>query len=117
MTDGDLTWQMKSTMISGGLSEKAVLEEKPDAFLIGEIWEDAEQWLMGDQFDSAMNYRFVDICKAFFARNDISVDDFDNSLGYMLMRYKKQITQVQMNMLDTHDVPSFFTIAMKIYVG
>lgn len=86
---------------------KAVREEKPDAFLIGEIWEDAEQWLMGDQFDSAMNYRFTDICKAFFAGNDISVDDFDNSLGYMLMRYKKQITQVQMNMLDSHDVPRF----------
>lgn len=86
---------------------KAVKVEKPDAFLIGEIWEDAEQWLLGDQFDSAMNYRFVDICKAFFASHDISVDDFDNSLGYMLMRYKKQITLVQMNMLDSHDVPRF----------
>lgn len=86
---------------------KAVRSEKPDAFLIGEIWEDAEQWLMGDQFDSAMNYRFTDICKAFFAHNEISVDDFDNNLGYMLMRYKKQVTQVQMNMLDSHDVPRF----------
>lgn len=86
---------------------KAVREEKPDAFLIGEIWEDAEQWLMGDQFDSAMNYRFINICRAFFANNEISVDDFDNSLGYMLMRYKKSITQVQMNMLDSHDVPRF----------
>ena len=86
---------------------KAVKEEKPDAFLIGEIWEDAEQWLQGDQFDSAMNYRFVDICKAFFASHDISVDDFDSLLGYMLMRYKKQIAWVQMNMLDSHDVPRF----------
>lgn len=86
---------------------KAVREEKADAILIGEIWEDAHQWLMGDQFDSAMNYRFTDICKDFFAFNEISVDDFDNNLGYMLMRYKRPMTQVQMNMLDSHDVPRF----------
>lgn len=86
---------------------KAVKEEKPDVFLIGEIWEDAPQWLEGDQFDSAMNYRFTDICKSFFALNDISVDEFDNSLGYMLMRYKRQISLAQMNMLDSHDVPRF----------
>jgi glycosidase len=86
---------------------KAVKEEKPDVFLIGEIWEDAHEWLMGDQFDSAMNYRFTDICKSFIASNNISVDEFDNSLGYMLMRYKKQIAQAQMNMLDSHDVPRF----------
>jgi len=86
---------------------KAVREEKPDAFLIGEIWEDAEQWLMGDQFDSAMNYRFTYLCKDFFASNEMSVDDFDNNLGYMLMRYKRPVTLVQMNMLDSHDVPRF----------
>ena len=88
---------------------KAVRKEKPDAILIAEIWEDAQQWLMGDQFDSAMNYRFTDLCKAFFAVNEISVDDFDASLNAMLMRYKKQITYVQMNMLDSHDVPRFLS--------
>lgn len=86
---------------------KAVKEEKPDVFLIGEIWEDASQWLNGDQFDSVMNYRFTEICKSFFAFNDISVDEFDNRLGFMLMRYKRQISLVQMNLLDSHDVPRF----------
>lgn len=89
---------------------KSVREEKPDVFLIGEIWEDAHQWLLGDQFDSAMNYRFTDLCKGFFAAGDMSVDDFDASLGYMNMRYKKQITPLQMNMLDSHDVPRFLSL-------
>ncbi|MCX7772557.1 MAG: alpha-glycosidase [Clostridia bacterium] len=88
---------------------KAVREEKPDAFLIGEIWEDAEQWLLGDQFDSAMNYRFTDLVIEFIGQNAISVDDFDARLNAMLMRYKKQVTLVQMNMLDSHDVPRFLS--------
>ena len=86
---------------------RAVRAENPEAFLIAEVWEDAEQWLGGDQFDSAMNYRFADICKAFFAKNEISVDEFDNRLGYMRMRYKSPVTKVQMNLLDSHDVPRF----------
>jgi len=86
---------------------RAVKSENPEAFLIAEIWEDAEQWLGGDQFDSAMNYRFAEVCRAFFARNEISVDEFENRLGYMRMRYKSPITRVQMNLLDSHDVPRF----------
>lgn len=86
---------------------RAVREENPEALLIAEVWEDAEQWLNGDQFDSAMNYRFTEICKAFFAKNEISVEEFDNRLGYMRMRYKRPVSQVQMNLLDSHDVPRF----------
>ena len=29
---------------------------KPDIYLLGEIWHDASQWLMGDEYDSVMNY-------------------------------------------------------------
>ncbi len=86
---------------------RAVKAENPETFLIAEVWEDAEQWLYGDQFDSAMNYRFAEVCRAFFPKNGISVDEFDNRLGYMRMRYKSPVTKVQMNLLDSHDVPRF----------
>lgn len=29
---------------------------KPDIYLLGEIWHDASQWLLGDEYDSVMNY-------------------------------------------------------------
>ena len=47
-----------------------------------------------------MNYRFADICKAFFAKNEISVDEFDNRLGICACA-TKVCPKVQMN-LWTH---------------
>ena len=86
---------------------KRTKEVKPDALLIGEIWEDSEVWLNGDQFDSTMNYRFSNICREFFAQQTLNEEQFSNQLVTMLMRYQKQITYVQMNLLDSHDVPRF----------
>lgn len=86
---------------------KAVKEEKKDAFLIAEIWEDAEVWLRGDQFDSAMNYTFTYLCRDFFAKNIISAREFDQMIQKSLMRYPFPVSLAQMNFLDSHDVPRF----------
>ena len=89
---------------------KTVREVKSDAVLIGEIWEDAPHWLQGDQFDSSMNYRFANICKDFFAKRVIGPDAFDEKIAHMLMRYKKNVSKVQMNLVDSHDVPRFLSL-------
>lgn len=86
---------------------KRVKKVKPDALLIGEIWEDSETFLMGDQFDSTMNYRFSNLCQEFFALHSIGVTEFQNKMNQMLMRYQTPITYTQMNLLDSHDVPRF----------
>lgn len=88
---------------------KAVKSVKGDAFLIGEIWESAEQWLQGDQLDSAMNYQFLNLCRDFFAQHSITAKEFDEKLQAMLYRYKKPITYAQMNLLDSHDVTRFLS--------
>ncbi|MBP5331245.1 MAG: glycoside hydrolase family 13 protein [Lachnospiraceae bacterium] len=85
----------------------AVLEEKPDAFLIAEIWEDAVVWLKGDQIDSAMNYTFMNLCRDFFAQRKIGAAEFDEQMQKALMRYPAPVANVQMNFLDSHDVPRF----------
>lgn len=87
--------------------KKAVRSVKPDIFLIGEIWEDSHAWLLGDQFDSTMNYRFTHTCRDFFAEGKINVEDFDARINAMNMRYMKNMTLGQMNFLDSHDVPRF----------
>lgn len=88
---------------------KAVKAVKADVFLIGEVWEDSNVWLAGDQFDSTMNYRFADICRAYFARKEISLTEFDQKMNRMYMRYRYTTASVQMNFLDTHDISRFLS--------
>ncbi len=88
---------------------RAVKMVRPDALLIGEIWEDAQQWLLGDQLDSAMNYRFSNLCRDFFAERRMDAREFGEALCAMQMRYKSPVTGAQMNLLDSHDVPRFLT--------
>jgi len=90
---------------------KAVRAVKPDAFLVGEVWYDAPEWLSGDQFDSLMNYSFLYTCTDFFAKHVISVKQFSDRIGYLLMRYRKNVQYAQMNLLDSHDVPRFLSQA------
>ncbi len=88
---------------------QAVKAVKPEVILIGEIWGDAQTWLMGDEFDSTMNYRFTNLCCEFFAERKIGVYEFDAKFNHLLMRYPRPITNLQMNLLDSHDVPRFLS--------
>lgn len=83
---------------------------KPDALLIGEVWESAGHWLDGSMFDSAMNYDFRKHCRRFFAEGSISAEDFVGRCTDMLLRYRKQITPAQLNLLDSHDVSRFLSL-------
>ncbi|MCR5415944.1 MAG: alpha amylase N-terminal ig-like domain-containing protein [Pseudobutyrivibrio sp.] len=89
--------------------KRAIRDENPEAFLIGEIWEDSTVWLQGDQFDSTMNYTFTNICKDFFAKGQISIKEFDQRIQHMIHRYPRQVSLAQMNFLDTHDVGRFLS--------
>ncbi len=87
---------------------KAVRAVKKDCFLIAEIWEDSQVWLMGDQFDSSMNYVFSYLCRDFFAERKITASEFDQQIQKMLLRYPEPVSRVQMNFLDSHDIARFF---------
>jgi hypothetical protein len=39
----------------------------PQAYIVGEVWGEARQWLQGDQFDGVMNYLFAEAAIAFSA--------------------------------------------------
>ena len=38
----------------------------PQAYILGEIWDDATRWLRGDQFDGVVNYPLQRACLRFF---------------------------------------------------
>lgn len=89
--------------------KKAVCSKKEDCFLIAEIWEDSNVWLQGDQFHSSMNYTFTYLCRDFFATRKMNANEFDEQIHKMIMRYPKKVSLVQMNFLDSHDVPRFLS--------
>jgi len=89
---------------------QAVKQEKRDAVIIGEIWENAEHFMTGDMVDCAMNYDFRRFCTQYFAENILTAPEFDLRLSSLLMRYKKQMLPAQMNLLDGHDTCRFLTL-------
>jgi glycosidase len=60
-------------------------------------------------FDSTMNYDMMKHCKLFFAHGEISAAAFDARVTDMRMRYRKNLTFGQLNLLDSHDVPRFLS--------
>ncbi|MDW8396081.1 MAG: glycoside hydrolase family 13 protein [Anaerolineae bacterium] len=99
----------------------------PEAYLVGEIWHEAHRWLQGDQFDAVMNYLFAKACIGFFvgARMDphlvsgvgyapispLSGREFGQSLERLWRLYDRAISEVQLNLLDSHDTARFLSIA------
>ncbi|TDT52001.1 glycoside hydrolase family 13 protein [Fonticella tunisiensis] len=80
---------------------------KSDAIIIGEVWDGAESYLQGDQFDSAMNYPFMYILLEYFAKGSIDLQKFDWEINNLFVRYRMDIRKNLLNLLDSHDTSRF----------
>ncbi len=89
----------------------AVKQVKEDAYIVGEIWHNAQPWLLGDQFDGSMNYPFTRACLNYFAWNEGSPESFANMINTNIVRYTHQANMAMLNLLDSHDTPRFLTEA------
>ncbi|MBE9182750.1 DUF3459 domain-containing protein [Oculatella sp. LEGE 06141] len=99
----------------------------PDAYIVGEVWTDARQWLDGSQFDGVMNYLFTAPTIAFTAGDRVQrhhVEDRSyepypalDASGYaqkiqaLLGMYPWEIQLTQLNLLASHDTARLLTIA------
>ena len=100
----------------------------PEAYIVGEIWDDAGRWLQGDQFDAVMNYLITAATLSFFGngRLDMSIVNqagglqgrvhphmdanwFANEIDRLTNLYSPEITRSQLNLLDRDDMPRFLT--------
>ena len=77
---------------------------KPDLFLLGEIWHDSIQWLQGDEYDSVMNYPFMESLNNFFVNKNLDSKDFMYIMNRCYSLYMSQVNRVLFNFLDSHDV-------------
>ncbi len=104
----------------------AVKQEKSDAYILGEVWEDASnkisygarrRFLRGRQLDSVMNYPFANAIISFVKGND--AQSLVNVVLDILENYPKQCVNVLMNHIGTHDTKRIITELAKCddYVG
>ncbi len=92
----------------------------PEAYIVGEIWDDAKDWLDGTQFDGVMNYLFTSPTLA-FAGGDrvvmslvegpgyypypaIDAHAYGNRIRHLLAHYPWEIQLTQLNLLSSHDI-------------
>ena len=73
-------------------------------FLLGEIWHDSVQWLQGDEYDSVMNYPFMESLNNFFVNKNLDSKDFMYIMNRCYSLYMSQVNGVLFNFLDSHDV-------------
>jgi glycosidase len=84
---------------------EVVKEANPDAYVVGEIWSWADEWLKGDVFDAVMNYQFAMDAQDFFVdqRTATSPSQFMSELEELVTRYPRPVTYAQQNLMGSHD--------------
>lgn len=96
---------------------RAVREENPDAYILGEHFTEATRWLQGEQEDGAMNYYgFAHPVRAWLAGQDfggepaeLSTAEFERWLTAARARVPYANQLAQLNLLDSHDTTRFLT--------
>jgi neopullulanase len=101
----------------------------PDAYIVGEIWRPAPEWLAGDRFDAVMNYPLAKAILSFtgagrldeplvakaheYAMTVRPIDgpEFSRQLAAVMTTYSPSVTARQLNLLDSHDTPRFLSMA------
>ncbi len=97
---------------------RAVMEEeKPDSFLLGEVWEDGSnkiaysqrrRYLLGRETHGLMNYPFRSAALAYLQGGPAA--DFMEQMETLRENYPHDAYYSTMNMLGTHDNPRILTL-------
>ena len=96
---------------------RVVKRANPDAYIVGEIWHEATEWLRGDRFDAVMNYVQSRLALGFFAGHTLNTSykpggyalhplgarEFAHGVESMLARHDWEVAQAQLNLMDSHD--------------
>ncbi|MGB4985531.1 MAG: alpha amylase N-terminal ig-like domain-containing protein [Erysipelotrichaceae bacterium] len=84
----------------------------PDILILGENWDDSYPWLMGDQFDSVMNYSFMNMVVDYLKDGKGSKNAIETSYELVKMRfsYPKVVCDQLLNFIDSHDTKRIFEI-------
>jgi cyclomaltodextrinase len=88
----------------------------PNAYIVGEIWDDASPWLKGDEFDAVMNYRFAKASVRFFIDTNklrFSPAAFDRELADIRSSYPENVNPVMQDLFDSHDTDRLLSMIVN----
>ena len=107
------------------LLKQRIRQLKPDALLIGEVWEDASykiaygirrRYFVDGMLDSCMNYPFRTAILNFLRGMDDGVG-LRETVMTIAENYPPQVFQCNMNLLGTHDTPRILTALVDDFEG
>ena len=102
-----------------------VKEIKPDAYVLGEVWEDASNkvsygkrrtYFTGGELDSVMNYPFRTAIIN-FVRGIDSGKGLKDTVMSIVENYPPEVVHCNMNLLGTHDTPRILTALVDDFDG
>ena len=88
---------------------EAVLEQNPEAVIIGEDWHRAVRYLNGDEYDGIMNYGLTKACLDLLAFETIDASAFRDRLVRLYHTYSMAANEKMLNLLGSHDTDRFLT--------
>ncbi|MBI5841077.1 MAG: alpha amylase N-terminal ig-like domain-containing protein [Chloroflexi bacterium] len=92
-------------------SRTAIKAANSNAPLIGEVWGDGSEYLVGNEMDSLMNYRFKFALTDFIAKGTSNATTFNNLLAAIQEDYPAPAWYAMMNLIDSHDTARFLNDA------
>ena len=105
--------------------KKRIRQIKPDALLLGEIWEDASnkisynirrRYFADGELDSCMNYPFRTAILN-FAKGIDDGKGFKETVMTIAENYPMQVLLCNMNLLSSHDTPRILTALVDDFAG
>ena len=105
--------------------KKRIRSIRPDALLMGEVWEDASnkiaydtrrRYFVDGELDSIMNYPFRTAILQ-FCKGDDDGRNLKNTVMTVLENYPRQVSLCNMNLLGTHDTPRILTALVDSFDG
>jgi glycosidase len=89
----------------------AVRSVDPEAYLLAEIWEDAQPWLAAGYFDGATHYPFRELVVRHVLRRSLRPTELAGRLAYLVRRHAWSKALGMLNLLGSHDTPRLMTLA------
>ena len=115
----DVADELSDEMLDG--IKAAATQEKADALVLGEVWEDASNkiayghlrhYLLGDELDSAMNYPFRDLVLGLLTGegNGYTAYHAAEAIESLRENYPREALYCALNLLGSHDRPRITSV-------
>ncbi len=88
---------------------KVIKSANKDVYIMGENWDDSYPWLRGDQFDSVMNYTFMNAVWGLLNHKlnhkiPLTPTGYQQAITTLSTMYPKGVNEHMFNLVSSHDV-------------